>query len=101
MQERLQFSLHWWCLPINTMSRVFHQIDTNPESKTSSASPTSNPNDNKKIRNYLIDLRKMTNLLGMVKALEIVFTEESAVLGLPAKRHTFVEIVPEIVASSQ
>jgi len=36
----------------------------------------------------------------VVEALEVIFTEESAVLRLSALRHTLAEINPEIVASA-
>nr|AFK36679.1 unknown [Lotus japonicus] len=36
----------------------------------------------------------------MVEALEVIFTEESTVLGLSASRHAFAEVDPEIVAAT-
>ena len=40
------------------------------------------------------------DLFRVVEALEVIFTEESAVLGLSALRHALAEINPEIVAPS-
>jgi hypothetical protein len=38
------------------------------------------------------------DLFGVVEALEVIFTEESAVLGFSALRHALAEIHPKIVA---
>lgn len=40
------------------------------------------------------------DLFGMVEALEIVFAEESAILGFSAARHALAEVDPEIVAAT-
>lgn len=42
--------------------------------------------------------KEREDLFGVVEALEVVFTEESTVLGLTATRHALAEVYPEIVA---
>lgn len=39
-------------------------------------------------------------LFGVVETFEVVFTEESTILGLTAARHALAEVDPEIVASA-
>ena len=46
------------------------------------------------------EIEGVFDLFGMVETLEVVFTEESAVLRLSAARHTLAKVDPEIVAST-